>query len=64
MLVGGLEEYGDEMRPSDRVLLYDPGAEDVDCFRELPKLPVPLGWCCFSIWRIRRSGLCLWGQTH
>ncbi|CAH8494144.1 unnamed protein product [Heterobilharzia americana] len=41
MFAGGLEEYGDEMRPSDCVFLFDP-IEDGENFKFLPKLPVPL----------------------
>uniref|UniRef100_A0A095A0P6 DNA mismatch repair protein Mlh1 n=1 Tax=Schistosoma haematobium TaxID=6185 RepID=A0A095A0P6_SCHHA len=42
MFAGGLEEYGDEMRPSDCALLYDPTEEDGENFKFLPKLPMPL----------------------
>ncbi|KAH8861214.1 Kelch-like protein 13 [Schistosoma japonicum] len=42
MFAGGLEEYGDEMRPSDCAFLYDPIEEDGENFKFLPKLPTPL----------------------
>ncbi|CAH8488110.1 unnamed protein product [Schistosoma turkestanicum] len=42
MFAGGLKEYGDEMRPSDCVFLYDPTEEDGENFKFLPKLPMPL----------------------
>ncbi|VDQ15854.1 unnamed protein product [Trichobilharzia regenti] len=42
MFAGGLKEYGDEMRPSDCVFLFDPTGEDGVNFKFLPKLPEPL----------------------
>ncbi|VDP89575.1 unnamed protein product [Echinostoma caproni] len=42
MLAGGLHEHGVELRPTDRVLLYDPAEDSHSCFITLPKLPLPL----------------------
>ncbi|KER33337.1 hypothetical protein T265_00827 [Opisthorchis viverrini] len=42
MLAGGLQEHGDEMRPSNNVILYDPAEDGNACFITLPNLPLPL----------------------
>ncbi|THD25219.1 DNA mismatch repair protein Mlh1 [Fasciola hepatica] len=42
MLAGGLHEHAVELRPTDRVLLYDPAEDSHACFITLPRLPLPL----------------------